>query len=107
MITLPISDYPTSSDPKARMQAFGERKSELTLKQQSVQDSSLSEDKKQSINSKLENEKKSIDVKIQKLKNEEVYRKKLETKRLNDKRLEAEKLKKQTVNTKSHLDKRV
>jgi vacuolar-type H+-ATPase catalytic subunit A/Vma1 len=105
MITMPISEYPTSSDPISRAQAMSERKSEINVQMQNVGESSLPKWQKDAIKQKLNTEKASLSQNIRRSLNEQQYKKKLESKIEAKKVLTEKQLSKQSADT-HRLDKK-
>lgn len=93
MISLPISDYPASSDPVSQIQVLSERKGEITQRLSDVQGSNLPEDKKKAETERLQNSSDDVsaqirDQQVKKSNNEKLLKAKDEQKRVENKQLE-------------------
>jgi hypothetical protein len=77
LITMPISDYPASSDETAQMQVLSERKGEITQQIQDVQDSGLDEGSKAAKTDSLREETSNLNVQIRHKQVEKDYKENL------------------------------
>lgn len=105
MITMPISEYPCSSDNISQAQNLGEKSGDINTQIQNIQDSNMPYHEKQRAISDLQSKKSDINKQINKKLADAHYEKKLDNKRILNKSFEKSALEEQTNST-SKLDKR-
>ena len=101
MIIMPMSDYPTSSDPVSRMQALSEKKGEISQEMQDVQDSNLDEKSKAAVTDSLSQQSDDVSAQIRHKQSEKAVDDKLKADQSQKKKIENAALEKQDADTNS------